>query len=435
MQFECSNKLNYKSGINCVKCRKIVIKGIQTCPECQSWLHGDCFSSITDAVDVCWDSKCLRESDASPPLQKTRVEMEVTECLMSDLINAKEIIQALKAINSELESEIVRANKSRIITDNDSVSSNMASFEFTKPKYRKNSSKPSKYLCNSNPTSRPILTQNRFNPLFNMKDFPCINKIESPPALKNRVRPVGLGLSRKKSPDAGKIRLFADSHLRNCALKLKGELDELDIKGTIKPNAPLNIVTKDILEECSDANKNDFIVIMGGTNDIAKNESNEVVSALKSSLINLMNTNVIVIDVPFRHDLPVFSCVNKAVVDTNIKIKNICKHFKNVHLLEASKIDRTFHTRHGLHLNNKGKDTLCKDICNIIKSESSKREIRPVVVLGNSDASGSPESCYTEEGGKGDHPQPKPRTQEHAAIRSSSRLRKAPSALQSDFLC
>lgn len=192
-------------------------------------------------------------------------------------------------------------------------------------------------------------------------------------------------------------------------------------------------MTKDISEECLDATKNDFIVIMGGTNDVAKNEANGAISILKHSLINHNNTNVIVVDVPFRHDLSVDSCVNKEIVVTNIKISKICKHFKNVHLLEASKLDRSLHTRHGLHLNNKGKDKLCQDICGIVKIEILSKKTRPIVILGNGKESEGPISCSTEDGGKGD--QTKPRTQESRAIRSSNRLKKTPTALQNDFLC
>lgn len=176
MHSECSNQLPYNSDIKCVKCHKSVSKGIQTCPECQSWLHGDCLHSEKDAIKVCWDSQCIRESDATPPLNKARLKKDVIECLLNDFLNAKRIIKVLRTINSELESELLCAMKPSAITVNSSVSTKTASFEFTKPKYQSNNNH-SRHQYSCNPIPRPIHTQNSFTPLVNMTDFPPLDTI------------------------------------------------------------------------------------------------------------------------------------------------------------------------------------------------------------------------------------------------------------------
>lgn len=137
-QLECSSKLICKNGVQCVKCKKVVIRGIRTCPECQSWIHADCFKSGTDGIKFCWDAKCLQENDATPPpLPESRIECEVIEAVLNDLLNAKEIISVLKSINSDLENELVRIKSSadRYRNIQTRIETRVDSFQFGKPRF------------------------------------------------------------------------------------------------------------------------------------------------------------------------------------------------------------------------------------------------------------------------------------------------------------
>jgi len=87
----------------------------------------------------------------------------------------------------------------------------------------------------------------------------------------------------------------------------------------------------------------------------AKNEAQDVCKVLRLLLPTMTHTNVIVATLPYRYDLPDFSCVNVVIKEINSQIAKLCKHFKNVRLLDMYKIPRTYHTEHGLHLNKFGK--------------------------------------------------------------------------------
>ncbi|XP_049859401.1 uncharacterized protein LOC126354070 [Schistocerca gregaria] len=63
---------------------------------------------------------------------------------------------------------------------------------------------------------------------------------------------------------------------------------------------------------------------MAGANDVSRNERKVASSTLKKTLEVLTHTNVIVVNVPHRHDLPQWSCVNKEVEQTNKEYKAIC---------------------------------------------------------------------------------------------------------------
>jgi hypothetical protein len=112
--------------------------------------------------------------------------------------------------------------------------------------------------------------------------------------------------------------------------------------------------------------KNDYVVVLGGSNDINCNESETMLSTLETNLSKLMHTNVIVGDFPMRYDLAKWSCVNREIRKANKQLQNICGNFSNVKLVSLSSYDRNSYTNHGQHLNGLGKNKLCNDIVNEI---------------------------------------------------------------------
>jgi hypothetical protein len=48
------------------------------------------------------------------------------------------------------------------------------------------------------------------------------------------------------------------------------------------------------------------------------------------------NTNLIVLDIPYRYDLENNSIVNKEIQTSNQKLRKITKHFNHVTILEVS---------------------------------------------------------------------------------------------------
>lgn len=114
--------------------------------------------------------------------------------------------------------------------------------------------------------------------------------------------------------------------------------------------------------------QDDVVVLLGGTNDIACNEAKGLLAAFREKMLLLKTNNLVVFSVPFRFDLPQWSCVNKEIQKTNNTIKNICKRFKNCMYVDISNIGSRFHTRNGLHLNWLGKQYVGKKIIDCVNN-------------------------------------------------------------------
>ena len=98
----------------------------------------------------------------------------------------------------------------------------------------------------------------------------------------------------------------------------------------------------------------------GGTRDVGKNEIDKGLRQIRNFVENHKQTNVIVMSVPCRHDLESSSCVNHEVKVYNRKLKKHLKLFDNTCVLEVD-TDRELYTRHGLHMDLKGKERIaCK---------------------------------------------------------------------------
>jgi hypothetical protein len=71
------------------------------------------------------------------------------------------------------------------------------------------------------------------------------------------------------------------------------------------------------------------------------------------------NTNTIVVNIPHRHDLAKDSRTNLEIQAFNAKLSKITKSFRHATLVEMD-FNKKHFTKHGLHLNNAGKEWLAK---------------------------------------------------------------------------
>ena len=76
--------------------------------------------------------------------------------------------------------------------------------------------------------------------------------------------------------------------------------------------------------------------------------------------------------VPPRHDLPEWSCVNNETKAFNRKLVKIMKPFSLVSMVTVD-TDRKF-TRHGLHMNNLGKEIMASKVSVIVKDTLQKQD-------------------------------------------------------------
>jgi hypothetical protein len=119
-----------------------------------------------------------------------------------------------------------------------------------------------------------------------------------------------------------KIVILGDSHVKGIATELKCNLNpDFKVTGIAKPGSTLVNIAKSSCSDTKTLKKTDVRVIWGGTNDIGKNETSAGVRAMYDLVKSLKHTNVIVINVPHRHDLSPSSCVNSEVQVFNRRMK------------------------------------------------------------------------------------------------------------------
>jgi hypothetical protein len=90
------------------------------------------------------------------------------------------------------------------------------------------------------------------------------------------------------------------------------------------------------------------------------------------------NTNVIILSAPHRHDLSNVSCVNREVEIFNKKLRNRLKCLRKVELIEVPN-ERDFYTKHGQHLNSRGKEIMANKVALTIENVV-KRKVDPISI-------------------------------------------------------
>jgi len=111
-----------------------------------------------------------------------------------------------------------------------------------------------------------------------------------------------------------------------------------------------------------------------------KTETELQTTTFKYSL-QYININIIVVNIPPRHDIAKDSKTNLAIQAHNVKLSKTAKSIRHVTLVEMAS-NRKYFTKHSLHLNSIGKELLAKLIAtqtdklinNIYKTE-------PVIAL------------------------------------------------------
>jgi hypothetical protein len=78
-----------------------------------------------------------------------------------------------------------------------------------------------------------------------------------------------------------RILLIGDSHVRNCAKYLQHNLhEEYEVSGFAKPGANMEEIVNTISKDIQTLNKNDVVIVWGGSNDVSKNNTSEAINQL-----------------------------------------------------------------------------------------------------------------------------------------------------------
>jgi len=94
-----------------------------------------------------------------------------------------------------------------------------------------------------------------------------------------------------------------------------------------------------------------------------------------------VNTDIIMLNTPLRHDLALDCQINLEIQDFNMKLSKSAKLFRHVELVEMN-FNRKYFTKHGHHLNNACKEGLAKLIASQInKIINCSSNENPVISL------------------------------------------------------
>jgi hypothetical protein len=100
----------------------------------------------------------------------------------------------------------------------------------------------------------------------------------------------------------------------------------ISVYGEVRPSTKVRDVLRNCGKDCSSLHT----VIMGGANNIARNETKNCMRTLKKTLVTLTCMNVVVLNISTRHGLIKDSIVNKEIRKANVDINKTCKIFRNV---------------------------------------------------------------------------------------------------------
>jgi hypothetical protein len=119
---------------------------------------------------------------------------------------------------------------------------------------------------------------------------------------------------------------------------------------------------------------------------------------MKDFVTRQNHTNLVVLNIPYRHGIQESSCVNSAVGSFNRKLMKCSKAFDNLHFLGVEYC-RDLYTNHGLHLNWKGKEVMSRKIVNAIKDILNVQKLAPIgIKWKDEEMTGSIQSDNCEKG-------------------------------------
>jgi len=139
----------------------------------------------------------------------------------------------------------------------------------------------------------------------------------------------------------------------------------------------LTEVLKTANKDLSKLTKMDTIIVVGGSNDIDKNAHRGNLTSLEKFLDGTQNTNIILTEVPMRNDIGVGSPINEQITNYNKKLHKVTKRFKQVDLTRVT-TKREHFTKHGLHLNKKGKETITKQLIKYLPTKQGNQNVAAI---------------------------------------------------------
>jgi hypothetical protein len=217
------------------------------------------------------------------------------------------------------------------------------------PKYRKTK------RVKSDRSKRQVEIENRYNVLENLQEpTEIMDGLEL-----GKVKYV-TNICRRTLKKDHKVILIGDSRAWECAERISNYLgNTYEVTGYVNPGSGLEVITYSAKKEIDHLTPKYVVVVCGGANNIGKNESIKGLKYVTQFVQNRRNTNVVIMNAPHRFDLEESSCVNEEIKVFNRKLKKIMKIYNLSEVVDMS-AHRDHYTKHGLHMNKRGKDWLTR---------------------------------------------------------------------------
>jgi hypothetical protein len=175
-----------------------------------------------------------------------------------------------------------------------------------------------------------------------------------------------------------KVLVLGDSYLKGCINKLIGELSvNFKVSGIIRSGAGVDKIVNSSFEDMRKLHHQDVIVLNAGSNDVYRNNVKMALTLITKFIQENYGTNIIILELPHRHDLLYTSCVNLEIKEFNKRLKKIVNAYNHVTLLETSRVRESF-TRHGAHWNSYGKGLAMKLLAQQINKVIEKGSQTPI---------------------------------------------------------
>ena len=177
-----------------------------------------------------------------------------------------------------------------------------------------------------------------------------------------------------------KVLLMGDSHLRRCAAKIIASLNaRFEVCGAVKPESAIDSLMETAKGDKGKLTMNDFLIICSGRNDIDRNYSRNGFKNITNYIKSVNHTNIILISVPYRHDVMDYSHVNSTIKSFNSMLLKLAKIFNHVSIIESVN-NRLLFTKHGLDLNKPGKELLSNQLVQHIFSILEEVSVNPITL-------------------------------------------------------
>ncbi|KAG8270843.1 hypothetical protein J6590_075974 [Homalodisca vitripennis] len=165
-------------------------------------------------------------------------------------------------------------------------------------------------------------------------------------------------VSCKNSKDGRKtmdVEFYADSHGRGLPETIGAcSGGRIRVSGLVMPGATVCQVYRQV-----EGALHRPMVIIAGTNNILKKSTEEIYSNLERNLQSLTKERTVhVTTIPNRYDTNPIDPTHHDINISNNYIKEIAVRMDNVHIIDLDELGRDHFTRHGLHLNYRGKKKL-----------------------------------------------------------------------------